>query len=137
MRPFALETFGINQTATHLEGTGRRVVLVLDHNRCAKALGEQRPRMRWRRRNRRPHDLMRALTLPPVEHRGLTELPRPALAGRGLGRGALAANAENVFEAGTPSPGSQARHSRSPLRRSSLLTAAEGGLCLSPQAGRG
>src|SRR2546430_2075876 len=37
-RAFAVETVDIDQPAPHLEGAGRRVVLVLDDNRCAEPL---------------------------------------------------------------------------------------------------
>ena len=61
--PLALEAIDIDQSAAHLEGADRGVVLVLDDDRRAEPLRQQRPGMRRRRRHRRPDDLLRALEL--------------------------------------------------------------------------
>ena len=53
--PRALEPVHIDEPAAHLEGAGRRVVLVLDHDLGAGRRGELRPRELRRRRHHRAH----------------------------------------------------------------------------------
>src|SRR4051812_32343789 len=59
----------IDQSAAHLEGCGRRVVLMLDDHACTEAFRQQRPRMRRRRLHRRSDHGMGALELSEIKHR--------------------------------------------------------------------
>jgi hypothetical protein len=68
MRPLALEPVEIDEPAAHLEGADRRVVLVLDHDFCADAGGEQRPNKLRRFRHRRAHDGQDRSELGESEH---------------------------------------------------------------------
>src|ERR1700737_1905033 len=69
VRPLALQAINIDEPATHLESAGRRVVLMLDDDSGAKPLGQQRPRVRRRRRHPRAYDALRALQLLQIKHR--------------------------------------------------------------------
>ena len=64
----APDAIDIDQTAAHLEGADRRVVLVLDHDACPQPLRQQRPGMRGCRRHRRRDDLMCAFQLGEIKH---------------------------------------------------------------------
>src|SRR5215472_12905329 len=48
MRPLAPQPFGVDQTTAYLEGTVRRVVLVLDPHLGAGAFSQQWPSILWR-----------------------------------------------------------------------------------------
>ena len=64
----------ISEAAAHLEGAGRQVVLVLDHDLGAEPLVEQRPVQRRRRAQGAEHDFVRPTYLLQTEHR---ESPHP------------------------------------------------------------
>jgi len=84
----ALQAFHIDEPAAHLEGTDRRMVLVLDHHARAKPLGKQGPGVRRRRRHRLPHHLVCAFEVPEIKHllaSSVTVGSLSPLAGRGLG----------------------------------------------------
>ena len=72
--PLALEPIDIDKPAAHLEGAGRRVVLVLDDNIGAEPLGKQRPAMRRRRRHRRADDAVGAFQVRSLEGQNICPL---------------------------------------------------------------
>ena len=65
----------IGEAAAHLEGAGRQMVLVLDHDLGAEPLVKQRPVQRRRRAQCAEHDFVRPTYLLQTEHR---EEPSPA-----------------------------------------------------------
>ena len=67
--PRTLEPVGIDEPAAHLEGAGRRVVLVLDHDLGAGERGELRPGVLRRRRHHRTHHRQGRLDLGDTEER--------------------------------------------------------------------
>jgi hypothetical protein len=68
-RPLALQAVDIDEPAAHLEGAGRRMVLVFNNGRRAEPLRQQRPSVSRRRRHRRADDVVRAFQLPEIKHR--------------------------------------------------------------------
>src|SRR4029077_7586599 len=79
LRMLTLETFDIDKPATHLEGAGRRVVLMLDDDARTQPLGKQRPGMRCCRRHRAAYDFVGAFEFGEVKHDGTSPLPHPPL----------------------------------------------------------
>ena len=62
------ERVDISEAAAHLEGAGRQVVLVLDHDLGAKPLVQERPGNRRRWTQRGEHKLVRLTHLLRSEH---------------------------------------------------------------------
>ena len=71
MRPLALQAFHVDQPAAHLEGAGRRVVLVLHPDLGAAARRQQRPGVVRRRREGGVHQTGGSLERGQVEQTGL------------------------------------------------------------------
>ncbi len=73
LRLAAQQGVDIDQPATHLEGRGGRVVLVLDPQLAAQALGQQRPGQLRCRRHMTVNQLRALAQLGEVEHDGHSE----------------------------------------------------------------
>jgi hypothetical protein len=67
--PLALQAIDIDESAPHLEGAGRRMVLMLDDSGRTEPLGQQRPLMRRGRRHGRGDDVLGTFQLSKVKHR--------------------------------------------------------------------
>src|SRR5262249_34587449 len=65
----AFQAIDIGEPAADLEGSDRRMVLMLDGDGRAEPLRQQRPGMGSRRRHRLPHPLMRLFEFPEIKHR--------------------------------------------------------------------
>lgn len=74
-RPLALQAIHVEKPATHLEGTGRAMVLVLDDDIRTQPGRKKRPGVLGCRRHRRIHDLLRGFEFSEGEHAHTSCLP--------------------------------------------------------------